>query len=75
MKELFTDWSHDDVIVWLETKLKLDRIDTQKWKDLGINGKMLECFLDDDGHDLLKNELGIPSKIHRNYIINGVKHL
>ena len=73
MKELFTDWSNDDVIVWLETKLKLNNINTQKWRDLGINGKMLESFLENDGHDQLKNELGISSKIHRNLIINGVK--
>ena len=68
MSTYYTNWSTDEVIHWLKNVLKLNSIDKTKWEDLGINGNMLNDLLDDDGDELLKDELGIPSKLHRKNI-------
>jgi len=71
----YTNWSTDEVIHWLKNVLKLNSIDQAKWEDLGINGLMLNDLLDDEGDELLKDELGITSKLHRKNILNGIKRL
>ena len=71
----YIDWSTDGVIQWLVNDLKLNSIEPTLWRDLGISGNMLDDFLEDDGDELLKDELGIKSKIHRKCILNGIKKL
>jgi hypothetical protein len=73
--EPYTKWSEEDVISWLTLKLKLKDIKTQKWKDLGVNGLMLDSFTDEDGDELLKDELEVTSKLHRKTIIKEIKKL
>ena len=69
------DWSTDEVIQWLQNDLKLNSIEPTVWQELGVNGNMLNDLLDDDGDDILKDELGIKSKLHRKCILNGIKRL
>lgn len=71
----YIDWSTDEVIHWLQNVLNLPSITPTLWVDLGINGIMLDTLLDNDGDELLKDELGIGSMIHRKTILNGIKRL
>ena len=57
----YVDWSDDQVIEYLKLDLELNSITDDNWKDLGICGNMLDILLGEEGLDLLKNELGVPS--------------
>ena len=71
----YTNWSTNEVIHWLKNDLDLPCIDPNTWKNMGINGRMLTSLLDEEGHQILRDELRIMSKLHQKVILNAIKHL
>lgn len=37
----YTSWSVDQILEWLSESLKLKNIDSEKWREVDVNGKML----------------------------------
>ena len=62
----FRTWDSTKVVNWLQNSLEIDpeKINTDLWTNMGINGLMLE-IIDDD---MLKEDLEVKSRVMRKYI-------
>ena len=58
---------------WILNTLKIeeDRINLEKWKEVGVNGKMLEVI----DETMLKDVLEVKSKLIRKFILQQVNNL
>ena len=69
----YRQWDSNHVQTWLTETLKIEseRLNLEKWAEVGVNGKMLE-MIDDT---LLKDVLDVRSKLIRKFIIQQVSNL